>query len=73
MMTVTTVNHGEVTVMSRVLPALQHEMSPHFGDGSSLGMVWGGGPRANLFQASVPPHDQFLGTEVPALLRGTPP
>ena len=42
MMTVTTVNHGEVTVMSRVLPALQHETSPHFEDGGSLGMVWEG-------------------------------
>lgn len=31
MMTLATVSHSDITVMSRVLPALQHEVSPHLG------------------------------------------
>lgn len=30
-MTLTTMSHSDITVMSRVLPALQHDMSPHLG------------------------------------------
>lgn len=47
MMTLTAMNHSDIAVMSRVLPALQHDMSPRSGDsgghrlGSGLGTVWG--------------------------------